>query len=167
MKTAICSDSHDNIANIDKFLEYCKSNKIKKIIHCGDVTEDETKKHFEDSFEGEIYFVEGNADMTEQVKQKRTNRFQKIKWQPVPFVEVGLKGMTVAASHKKDKAVRLANSDKYHYVFYGHNHKPWQENILGCIVANPGNLAGMFYRASFAVLDDETNELKLVLVETL
>ncbi len=156
---AIVSDSHDNLPNINEFLNYCKNNKIKTIIHCGDVTEDATKQHFEANFEGKIYFVPGNADIDQQVS--RHNRFQKIKRAPVPFLDIIIDNIPIGACHKKDKAVRLAITDKYHYVFYGHTHKPWQENISGTIVANPGNLANMFYPATFAILDTETNKLVL------
>ncbi len=167
MLFAICSDSHDNLTNISKFLSYCHERKIDTIIHCGDVTEDETKTFFINNFQGKIYFVEGNADISKQQKQKRTNRFQKIKYGPVPFLDLDFDNIKIAACHEKVKAKRLANSGKYHLVFYGHNHKPWQEKINNSNVINPGNLAGMFYRASFAIYDTKDKKLELKLLEKL
>jgi len=164
MLIAICSDSHDNLPNIKKFIDFCNTKEIQTILHCGDVTEKDTQTYFKNNFLGKIYFVEGNADISEQDKQKRTNRFQKIKRQPVPFLDLKFENIEIAVCHKKDKAVRLAETDKYHYVFYGHTHKPWQDNLNGTLIVNPGNLAGMFYLASFAVLDTINNEIKLFIL---
>lgn len=167
MIIAICSDSHDNMINVEKFLNYCKKNKISEIIHCGDVTENSTKKYFEDNFSGTINFVEGNAEISQQEKIKRTNRFQKIKRTPVPFLELQLDKIKIAVCHTREKAKRLAEKNLYNIVFYGHNHKPWQEKINLTYLINPGNLAGMFYRASFATYDTSTKKLNLILLETL
>jgi hypothetical protein len=158
---AICSDSHDNIPNIKKFLDWCREHHVDFVIHCGDVTEDETKKFFQENFAGEIHFVPGNADIPEQKKVKSTNRFQKIKSAPVPYLDLTLDGVAIAACHEKSKAVRLVNAGKYLFVFYGHTHRPWPELIGKTYLINPGNLAGMFYPASFALFDTKTRKLEL------
>jgi len=165
MLIAIVSDSHDNMTNIKKFLQYCQENKIKKIIHCGDVAEKETVDFFINNFHGEIYFVEGNADIESQKKIKKTNRFQKFKKTKIPFIELEFDKIKMAACHTKEKAKQLAAKEIYQIIFYGHNHKPWQEKINKTYLINPGNLAGMFYRASFATYDTLTKELKLMLLE--
>jgi hypothetical protein len=175
MQIAICSDSHDNIVNIEKFLNYCKKNKIEKIIHCGDVTAESTKQIFKNEFPNKITFVEGNAEIEvqekttcgEQGRTKRTNRFQKIKRAPIPFLELEIDKLKIAACHTREKAKRLAEKNIYNIVFYGHNHKPWQEKINSTYIINPGNIAGMFYRASFATYNTTTKNLKLILLETL
>ncbi|MBU1132029.1 YfcE family phosphodiesterase [Patescibacteria group bacterium] len=167
MKIAICSDSHDNLSNIEKFLKFCEDNDIHRIFHCGDVTEKETREYFLKNFSGEIDFVDGNAEIEVQEKQKRTNRFQKIKKSPVPYLQYEIDKIKIAVCHQRDKAIRLAKSGQFHIVFYGHNHKPWQEKMEKTYLINPGNLAGMFYRASFAVYDTATKKLELNLLEQL
>ena len=167
MQIAICSDSHDNLVNIEKFLNYCKQNKVAEIIHCGDVTEKSTKDFFEKNFSGTINFVEGNAEITVQEKQKRTNRFQKIQRTPIPFLELTIDKIKIAVCHTREKAKRLAEKNLYNIVFYGHNHKPWQEKIGLTYLINPGNLAGMFYRASFATYNTTTKKLNLILLENI
>lgn len=167
MKIAICSDSHDNIVNIEKFLKYCADNNVEIIIHCGDVTTKDTQNYFQENFNGEILFAEGNAEIEVQEKLKKTNRFQRIKREPVPFIEKKVEELRIAACHKRDKGLRLALSGKYHLVFYGHNHKPWQEKVEKTFLINPGNLAGMFYKATFAVYNTETKQLELKLLELL
>ena len=58
-------------------------------------------------------------------------------------------------------------SGRYDYVFYGHNHTPWEEKIGNTVVANPGTLAGMFQKATFAVLDTKNKKLELKILEIL
>ncbi|MFA6537203.1 MAG: YfcE family phosphodiesterase [Patescibacteria group bacterium] len=165
MKLAIVSDSHDNLTNIKKFLNYCEKNNVEKIIHCGDVTEDETRDFFIANFYGEIFFVEGNADINAQQQVKRTNRFQNLPRKKIPFLELDFDKIKISACHTREKAKGLALKNLYNIVFYGHNHKPWQEKINKTFIINPGNLAGMFFRASFATYDTETKKLELILLE--
>lgn len=165
MRIAICSDSHDNMVNIKKFLDYCNKERVELIIHCGDVTEEATKTFFLNNFSKKIEFIEGNADISGQKRIKRTNKFQKIKHAPVPFSELNIDGIKIAACHEKSKAKRLALKNLYDIIFYGHSHKPWKEKINQTYLVNPGNLAGMFYRASFAVYDTLTRKLELKILE--
>jgi predicted phosphodiesterase len=46
-------------------------------------------------------------------------------------------------------------------VFYGHDHKPWEEMIGETRIVNPGNLANIFYAPTFAIFDTETGKLEL------
>ena len=62
MQIAIISDIHDNIPNLTKVLNYCRENKIEKIICCGDLASLETLDFLNDNFKGEIFFVFGNMD---------------------------------------------------------------------------------------------------------
>ncbi|OGF20453.1 hypothetical protein A2Y83_04865, partial [Candidatus Falkowbacteria bacterium RBG_13_39_14] len=71
----------------------------------------------------------------------------------------------IAFTHFPWTAKELAETGKYKYVFYGHTHKPWEEHIGDCKLINPGTLAGMFYKASFAVWDVNTDNIELILLE--
>ena len=44
MKIAIISDTHDNLANLKKAIDWIKKEKIKIVIHCGDIFKPETIK---------------------------------------------------------------------------------------------------------------------------
>ena len=166
-KIAICADSHDNMPNIEKFLRFCADEKIKTMIHCGDVTTEKTREFFIENFDGTIYFADGNAEIIATHEQKRTNPFQRIKRTKVPFVGINIGDCALGACHKRDKALRLARSGKYDFVFYGHSHKPWKEKIGATTLLNPGTLAGMFYRATFATFDQTTHAAELILVDQL
>ncbi len=148
-KIAIISDTHGNEPSLKKALEIIKELEIKTIIHCGDTGGmDFLKENFSDF---NLFVSLGNADFGEFEETENI----KI------FTEYGqLKNM--AFCHFPDKARELAQSEKYDFVFYGHTHKPWEEKIKNCRMVNPGNLAGLVFRASFAILNKDKLELKII-----
>ena len=75
--------------------------------------------------------------------------------------------MKIGFAHTPKDARKLAESSQFNIVFYGHTHKPWEESINGCKMVNPGNMAGVFYKATFAVFDIESGNLSLKIVENL
>ncbi len=154
MKIAIISDTHDNIKNIELFLEYTTSEKIDAIIHCGDITRKETLHYITDSFAGKVYIVLGNGDMKED--------FEDL---PTDFASIEIDGIKIGYTHFKEIAEK--NCKNHDFVFYGHSHKPWMEDVDGCFLINPGNIAGTRYQASFAILDTETKKIELKILNHL
>jgi putative phosphoesterase len=76
-----------------------------------------------------------------------------------------LGGLKIGFCHHKETGLARAKNHKFDLIFYGHTHKPWIEDIDGIQFANPGTLAGMFYKAAFAVLDTKAKKLDLKIVE--
>ncbi|MFH0969815.1 MAG: metallophosphoesterase family protein [Patescibacteria group bacterium] len=167
MKIAIISDVHDNIPNLKKVLEYCVLDKVEKIICCGDLASIETLEFLNDNFKGEIYFTFGNMD-NDYFKNYffKNNEFKKTKI----FKEEGeveINGLRVAFVHFLRIAKGLCKTGKYNFVFYGHSHKPWEESINGCMMLNPGNVAGQFYPATFAIWNTEDGKFNLIRINQL
>ncbi len=166
MKIAIFSDSHDNIPNLEKFLTWCKKNKIEQLIFCGDLSTPTTLKEIlELKFKGEIHIVFGNVS-DKELEPRAAAQSSNV----VHHGEVGktkIDGKKIAFTHFPQKAKKLAQSGKYDIVFYGHTHKPWKEKIGNCQLVNPGNLAGIFYKATFAIYNTKTNKLELKILENL
>jgi uncharacterized protein len=74
----------------------------------------------------------------------------------------------IAFCHFPDTAKKLSQSGKYDAVFYGHTHKPWDEMVGGsCHMINPGELAGQFFKPTFALYDTATGILELKILEKL
>ncbi|MBI5766050.1 metallophosphoesterase family protein [Candidatus Falkowbacteria bacterium] len=176
MKIAIISDSHDNIPNIEKFLDWANDNKIEMIIHCGDIAAPSViKEELAPKFNGPIHLVYGNVtdrDLLPEVCAELENVTLHGDVGELDFSPPSqggdaqrAEGVKIAFCHFSDQAKKLAESGKYNLVFYGHTHKPWEEVINGCRVINPGTLAGMFYKATFAVYDTKDDKLELKLVE--
>ena len=165
MKIAIISDSHDNMMTVKTFLDYAKENKIDQIIHCGDVTDLETLKYFSENFSGKIYLCDGNADQ-KFFTPKEVEIFSNIELYN-KYGELEIDNLKICFTHYETMGRNYALMQKYDHVFYGHTHKPWQERIGRTLFSNPGTLAGLFYRASFAVWDTKTNKLELKILDRL
>jgi len=157
MKIAVVSDTHNNWPNFKKAIDWIKNEKIQMILHCGDISNQETIDQAVKEFDGEIKFAKGNVDYNLDLPEK---------------MEIELGGKKIAFSHFPDIAKKLAQSGNFDVVFYGHTHRPWDERVPGtgrgeCHMINPGELAGHFYKSSFAIYDTATGKLELKILEKL
>ncbi len=163
MKIAIISDIHDNYINLKKCLSWCQKNKIEEIICCGDVANDETIVMISENFKGIIYLVKGNMDYFDEA---RLGNFKNI----IYYHKIGrvrIDKLWIGLCHEPyllDKVLEKGNCD---IVFYGHTHRPWEEEKLGVRFVNPGTLAGMFQKGTFATFDTENGEMELKILENL
>jgi len=157
MKVAIISDSHDNLENLKNFFDFSRKEKIKILIHCGDVCNGETLKEIENNFE-KIYLCLGNADIRDSIfkKAKKTKIFEKEG-------EIKIGKLKIGFCHIFN--IKEKNLENFNFYFFGHSHFPFLKKEKNCILANPGNLAGLFYKATFAILDTKTKKLELKILE--
>lgn len=180
MLIAIISDTHDNIPNLTKVLNWCREHRVEKLIHCGDLAEIETLDFLKENFAGDIFWTHGNMDRGHAAdypfadgKYKGVNIFSK-------HGEVEIMGKKIAFVHFPEYARRLAEEGRFDYVFYGHTHKPWTEKIQGenkngnppaggkeCEMLNPGNVANQYYPPTFAIWDTNDYSFKLILINGL
>jgi hypothetical protein len=166
MKVAIISDTHDNIPNAEKALKWMRENKIEQIIHCGDLCAPAfLREVLAANFSGQIHLVFGNVEDRINLP-KVAAQLSNVRHYG-DLGEFTIDGKRIAVVHYPDKAKQLAQSGKYDFVFYGHNHRPWIETVGTTQLANPGTLAGMFNKATFAVWDTKTGELELKILERL
>jgi len=164
MRIAIISDTHDNVPNLEKALKWMKENKIEQIIHCGDLCAPSMLRDIlAPNFSGQIHLVFGNVEDRDLTPKIAAN-YKNIKHYGDQG-EMEIDGYKVAFVHFPDEAKKLAQSGRYDFVFYGHTHKPWTEKIGKTEVLNPGTLAGMFYKATFAVWNTDTGKLELKILE--
>lgn len=166
MKVAIISDTHDNLVNLEKFLLWAERSKTKELIMCGDLCAPVTlAKCIAPKFKGRIHVVFGN------VSDRSTEKEWAEKLENVSHYgdlgEFEIDGKKIAITHFPWEAKKLAESGKYDFVFYGHSHEPWIEKVGETYLANPGTLAGMFQKATFAVWDTKSGKLELKILETL
>lgn len=160
MKVAIFSDLHDNFPNLDIFLAWVASNKIPKLIFCGDLANSETLDHLTANFSGEIFMVSGNADSYNPAKNKNII-YDRDK------LEIKIDNQKILITHRPtDLKKILAENNSFDFAFHGHTHRPWLTQQDGIIIANPGTLSEIFSKSSFALLDSETGKLELKILET-
>lgn len=150
MKIAVVSDTHNNWENFKKAIDWIKKENIQLILHCGDISSqeviDQAKKHFGN----EMQFVKGNADWDLDLPEK---------------MELEIENKKISFVHFPQEAKKMAQSGKFDVVFYGHTHRPWDEKVGEAHMINPGELAGQFYKPTFAVYDTETSNLELKILE--
>jgi hypothetical protein len=164
MKIAIISDSHDNLVNIEKMLAWVNKNKIDLMIHCGDLAAPSVMiKELAPKFKGPIHFVHGNV-ADREINAELPDKFKHVTLHG-DIGELEIDGKKIAFCHYPRQAEGLAETGKYDLVFYGHNHTPWEKITGKTKLLNPGTLAGMFNKATFAVYDTKTDKAELILLE--
>jgi putative phosphoesterase len=183
MKIAIISDSHDNVPNLMTALNYINKEKISILIHCGDlaapsmlseVIEPNFNPRLQTVGAREIHMVFGNvgdSDLLTEISKKYKN--VTIHGERG---EINIDGKHIAFCHKPEDARKLAQTGLYDIVFYGHTHKPWLDKLRveskkagskEVLLVNPGTLAGLFNKATFAIYDTASGKLELKILERL
>ncbi len=169
MTIAIISDIHDNLANLAKCLNWCQTKKIKIIICCGDISTADTLDYLAATFSGQVLIVTGNAELFTDETIKKYPSIKSYGSQGI----VKISKLNIGFCHEPKKIEILlkqateSTANKLHFIFYGHTHKPWLEKRKEIIIANPGNLAGIFHQATFATLNTATKKLVLQIVANL
>jgi len=166
MKIAIISDTHGNVANFKKAIDFLVKEKIKIILHCGDIGDPESLAESLRGFDGEFFGVFGNMDRDYKILIDEYNKISRIKIN-YDFLEIELDQKKIVITHFPQEAKKLAESEKFDIVFYGHTHKPWEEKVGNCKMVNPGELAGQIYKPTFAIYDTISSLLELKILERL
>ena len=165
MKIGVVSDTHGNVANFKKAVNWLSGQGIDVVLHCGDIGSPESMKESLAGFKGEFFGILGNMDADFEMDLKEYN-FGKVKVAE-SNLELEFDGKKIAMAHKPEPAKKLAETGKYNLVFYGHTHKPNVAQANHCLLVNPGELAGQLFKPSFAVYDTSTGKLELKILETL
>lgn len=166
MLIAVIADTHDNEATIKLALSYLATQRIESLIHCGDITTPETLSLLAQGFAKPIHVVFGNCDIDHDGFTAMATKFPHVTLHGEAG-NVTIDTASIAFVHYPKEAKQLAATGKYQFAFYGHTHKPWEEKIGNCTVLNPGTLSGMWYKATFALVNLATGKATLKLVERL
>ena len=168
MKIAVISDTHDNLITLKKALLWCNKNGIEELIHCGDVCNPKTFLIMSKLFKGKIHLVFGNCDFEkDKIKTLQgKGKFKNIILYDL-FGEILIDHQKVYFTHRPNKDLFENLSHEKNYIFYGHTHMPYLEKLNNCLLVNPGNIAGISYRPSFAVWDTSLNSLSLKILDQL
>ena len=153
MKFLIISDIHDNLVNLEKCLNWGRNQGIENAVCAGDVVNSDTLAYLAKNFKT-IYLVRGNLEIYDEAE---VGQYKNIKYLG-RFGVFEIDGKTVGLYHepwfiKKVAAHCHAPLKKCDIIFYGHTHRPWLEEKNGVMMANPGTLGGVFFKATFAVWD--------------
>jgi len=159
MKIALLSDSHDNVSNLEKAIDWLNDHGIKILIHAGDLSAPSLiVKVLAPNFRGVSHLVLGNVgDPT--LMPKVAAQFKNISYHGKKgHIEVG--GKKIAFTHLPQDAETLAKESKYDLVVYGHTHTFETRKENGTTIVNPGSVGGLFSEATFAIYDTETAKVE-------
>ena len=112
-------------------------------------------------FKNSIYLVKGNVEL---YGEKELKKFKNINY----FGKSGrfkIDGQIAGLCHEVHFIDKVLHAGHCDIIFYGHSHKPSLEEIDGFKLVNPGELGGMWGKATFAVWNTKTNKLELKLLE--
>ncbi|PKM91567.1 hypothetical protein CVU82_03155 [Candidatus Falkowbacteria bacterium HGW-Falkowbacteria-1] len=162
MRLAIISDIHDNLANVGLFLKIIENDNIEKIICCGDVCNSETLEYLSKNFIKEIILIRGNMEI---YKEDETANYKNINYLG-RYGNINLDNIEIGICHEPLFMNNLLQENKkLNFIFYGHTHKPWISMRENATLINPGTLSGVFQKASFAIFDTKTKDIKLKILQ--
>lgn len=158
MKIAVIADIHDNLPRLEEALKRTVESDLKTCVCLGDVSRLEVLEVISNAFE-KVYLTFGNMDYN---LKKQTGLFpENVEWFPEEGGEFKIRNKKIFIVHYDFLARKAAETGKFDLVFYGHTHTPWEKKIGKTILLNPGEIAGQFGQASFAIYDLTKLEGKL------
>lgn len=158
----LISDTHDNIAMIDKAVKKLNEREMRLILHAGDYISPFTVKHFK-SLNAKLIGVFGNNCAERNVLKKL---FSKIGADLRGFfAEIKVEGLKIALIHGHNEELlhSLVESEAYDLVVHGHTHRKSVKKNGKTLVINPGEICGYLSGESTLALVN----LKTRSVETL
>lgn len=158
MEIAIVSDIHDNLKNLNAVLDICETRNIEHLICCGDLC-----SPFVIGALGEsnlnCYIVFGNNDGDKFNMLRLAEQYKNLKLfgdyigdEENPLI---LDGVRFGVTHYPFYAQTMVKTGWFDAVFFGHSHNYHKQKFGKSLLLNPGEVAGIFNEASFAVYDTE------------
>jgi uncharacterized protein len=161
MQVGIVSDTHDNVAAIERATERFHEEGVGTLIHCGDFIAPPVLPFFErftlhgvlGNSDGE---VEGLESGFEAIDGELHGRFAEL--------EFGGRRFAVLHGESLEEVEGHAESGEYDYVCYGHHHERERREVDGTVVINPGAQFPTVpeEHRTVAIVDTETDEVRFL-----
>lgn len=159
MLVGILSDSHDNVPYLNKAVAIFNQRQVGHVFHAGDFVSAFTSKPFTNlkcGFTG----VFGNNDGDKLFLKERFKNIGEI-YDDV--YEDIIDNKRIILFHRETLVEKLAESEKYDIIIYGHTHRVDLREGKPLII-NPGECGGWITgKSTIAVLD--TDKLKAEILE--
>lgn len=135
MKIGVISDTHDNVAAIERATETVRDEGIETLIHCGDFISPPVLPFFEGfSLHGVLGNNDGEVDGLEsgfdEIGGELHGRFADL--------ELGGARFAVLHGESKEEVEDYAESGEFDYVCYGHHHEREKREVGDTLIVNPG-----------------------------
>jgi putative phosphoesterase len=164
MHIAILSDTHDNIWNLAKALDQIKASGAEMLLHCGDLCAPFVIDRLGQNFPGPIHVIFGNNEGDGRLLHTVAGKHAHITLHGI-YAELDAGSQRIAMIHYPEPALRIAQSGQFDLVCYGHNHLKKVETVGQCVLANPGEVLGMYGSPSWGLYDCDSGEVTLQAIE--
>ncbi len=144
MLIGLMSDSHDNVPQIKKAVDYFNGRKVDLVFHAGDIISPFCSNELK-RLKSKFYAVFGNND-----GEKRMWYDKIAGWGEIfeGYYETIVEGEKLLLMHEPRQIEALAESGRYGIIVFGHTHK-FEERIIGhTLIVNPGECGGWLYGKS-------------------
>lgn len=138
MKIGIISDSHDHHVNILKAVEIFNEEKVKYVLHAGDIVSPIAAAAFSNVKDSQFISVFGNCDGDISALSQVIEGFGgQIHSQPY----IGeIESKKIFMTHTPVALDAVIDSGRYDLIIYGHTHKQDIRKVGVSLVINPGEL---------------------------
>lgn len=163
MLIGIISDTHDNLQQIEKAINYFNKAKAELVLHAGDYCAPFTIPKFK-HLNCKLIGVFGNNDGDHELLKTRFKETQNCE-QHGRFAQIDADGYKIALLHGDEPELLFAliGSQSFNAVVHGHSHNKGIEQRGNTLIINPGELCGYLTgKSTLALLDTEKNEAKIV-----
>jgi len=131
MRIAAVSDSHGGMFHLERFIEFCRQEKIDQIFHLGDVVDD--AKYLRRSLDIPVALVAGNCDFYSREPREIVLTLQGVRFLLVHGDRYGVKlGCDRLSYYAEEKNAQCA--------LFGHTHRPFAGMVGNALLVNPGAL---------------------------
>lgn len=163
MVYAVISDTHDNHPNLHQALKIIQERGITNCFHLGDYCSPGIVRVMLEPPKIHWTCIWGNNDGDKAkiiLDHKNNSRLDIVEGS---FREINLTDGKIFLVHFPLLGQHAAKSGDYKAVFYGHNHTQKIEVLdNGTLLANPGELGGLFKPPSFGIWDSTANTMEII-----
>jgi putative phosphoesterase len=163
MLVGIVSDTHDNVAAVERAVAAFQERGVETVIHCGDVIAPPVVPFFEGL---DVHAVLGNNDGELDGLESAFRELSDASELHGRFAALTFDGVDVAVVHGEDEEQldELAASGSYDLVCYGHWHRAEEREVDDTTVVNPGAHFPTVpeEHQSVAILDTEDESIEFV-----
>lgn len=163
MLIGVISDSHDNLPQIEKAVEYLNQAKVGLVLHAGDYCSPFVLAKLK-ALNCKLIGVFGNNDGDHELLKKRFSETTNCTIHD-RFASVDVNCYRIALLHGDETELLFAliGSQYFNAIIHGHSHNKGIENRGKTLLINPGELCGYLTgKATIVILDTEKNQAQIV-----
>jgi putative phosphoesterase len=163
MLIGLISDTHDNLQQIEKAVNYLNNVGVQLVLHAGDYCAPFTLAKLK-NLNCKLIGVFGNNDGDQELLKKRFSETPNCEAHG-RFAQIDADGYKIALLHGDETELLFAliGCQSFNAVVHGHTHNKGIEQRGNTLIINPGELCGYLTgKSTLALLDTTKNEAKIV-----